>query len=87
MAAALTLTVFAVCLLVRISAHYGLSLLGLGDLGGGLGGEVLLRPRLWGALGLAVLWGLVTGFLGGLLASRVHWRGEAVPPGGEPRTR
>ncbi|MFD8685611.1 streptophobe family protein [Streptomyces sp. NPDC059651] len=87
MAAALTLTVFAVCLLVRISAHYGLSLLGLGDLGGGLGGEVLLRPRLWGALGLAVLWGLVTGFLGGLLASRVHRRGEAVPPGGELRTR
>ncbi|WP_327712910.1 streptophobe family protein [Streptomyces sp. NBC_00464] len=73
MAAALTLTVFAVCLLVRISAHYGLSLLGLG---GGLGGEVLLRPRLWGALGLAILWGLVTGLLGGLLAARVHRRGE-----------
>ncbi|MEU1471043.1 streptophobe family protein [Streptomyces sp. NPDC005761] len=79
MAAALALTVLAVCLLVRISAHYGLSLLGLGDLGGGLGGEVLLRPRLWGALGLAVLWGLVTGFLGGLLAARVHRRGEVRP--------
>ncbi|WP_326665618.1 streptophobe family protein [Streptomyces sp. NBC_00385] len=77
MAVALALTVLAVCLLVRISAHYGLSLLGLGDLGGGLGGEVLLRPRLWGALGIAVLWGLVTGFLGGLLALRVHRRGEA----------
>ncbi|MER5275034.1 streptophobe family protein [Streptomyces sp. NPDC002809] len=85
MAAALVLTVLTVCLLVRISAHYGLSLLGLGDLGGGLGGEVLLRPRLWGALGLAVLWGLVTGFLGGLLASRVHRRGEVVPPDGHPR--
>lgn len=79
MAVALVLTVLAVCLLVRISAHYGLSLLGLGDLGGGLGGEVLLRPRLWGALGIAVLWGLVTGFLGGLLALRVHRRGEADP--------
>ncbi|MEU1348758.1 streptophobe family protein [Streptomyces sp. NPDC005795] len=79
MAAALALTVLAVCLLVRISAHYGLSLLGLGDLGGGLGGEVLLRPRLWGALGLALVWGLVTGFLGGLLAARVHRRGEVGP--------
>lgn len=76
MAAALALTVFAVCLLVRMSARYGLSLLGIGDLGGGLGGEVLLRPHLWGAVGLAVLWGLVTGFLGGLLASRVHRHGE-----------
>lgn len=37
MAVALALTVLAVCLLVRISAHYGLSLLGLGDLGGGWG--------------------------------------------------
>ncbi|MEV0747641.1 streptophobe family protein [Streptomyces sp. NPDC050273] len=79
MAVALALTVLAVCLLVRISAHYGLSLLGLGDLGGGLGGEVLLRPRLWGALGIAVLWGLVTGFLGGLPASRVHRHGEVDP--------
>lgn len=79
MAVALALTVLAVCLLARISAHYGLSLLGLGDLGGGLGGEVLLRPRLWGALGLAVLWGLVTGLLGGLLAARVHRRGEVEP--------
>ncbi|WP_329542864.1 streptophobe family protein [Streptomyces sp. NBC_01358] len=79
MAVALALTVLAVCLLVRISAHDGLSLLGLGDLGGGLGGEVLLRPRLWGALGIAVLWGLVTGFLGGLPASRVHRHGEVDP--------
>ncbi|THA75526.1 hypothetical protein E6R60_15690 [Streptomyces sp. A0642] len=79
MAVALVLTVLAVCLLARISAHYGLSLLGLGDLGGGLGGEVLLRPRLWGALGLAVLWGLVTGLLGGLLGTRVHRRGEVRP--------
>ncbi|MFI9776427.1 streptophobe family protein [Streptomyces sp. NPDC051956] len=76
MAVALVLTVLAICLLARISAHYGLSLLGIGDIGGGLGGEVALRPKLWTALGLAVLWGLVTGFLGGLLASRLHRRGE-----------
>ncbi|PCG82116.1 hypothetical protein CIB93_31600 [Streptomyces sp. WZ.A104] len=76
MAAALSLTVLFICLTARVSAHYGLSLMGLGDLGGGLGGEVSLRPQPWTALGLAVLWGLVTGFLGGLAASRVHRRGE-----------
>ncbi|MGW1293765.1 streptophobe family protein [Streptomyces sp. NPDC002533] len=80
MAVALTLTVLFICLTARISAHYGLSLLGLGDLGGGLGGEVSLRPKLWTALGFAVLWGLVTGFLGGLAATRVHRRGEVVDP-------
>ncbi|MCX4713613.1 streptophobe family protein [Streptomyces sp. JUS-F4] len=83
MAVALTLTVLFICLTARISAHYGLSLLGLGDLGGGLGGEVSLRPKLWTALGFAVLWGLVTGFLGGLAASRVHSRGEVRDGGPE----
>ncbi|WP_065486029.1 streptophobe family protein [Streptomyces sp. PTY087I2] len=80
MAVALTLTVLFICLTARVSAHYGLSLLGLGDLGGGLGGEVSLRPKLWTALGFAVLWGLVTGFLGGLAATRVRRRGEVVDP-------
>lgn len=80
MAVALVLTVLTVCLLVRLHAHYGLSLLGLGDLGGDLAGEVALRPNLWPALGLAAAWGLVTGLIGGLLASRVHRRGQAPPP-------
>ncbi|MFJ6513776.1 streptophobe family protein [Streptomyces sp. NPDC091406] len=84
MAVALALTVLFICLTVRISAHYGLSLLGLGDLGGGLGGEVSLRPKLWTALGFALLWGLVTGFLGGLAATRVHRRGEVVEPESGP---
>ncbi|WP_229857702.1 streptophobe family protein, partial [Streptomyces anandii] len=79
MAVALLLTVFMICLVGRVSAHYGLSLLGIGDLGGNLSGEVLLLPRLWGALGLAVLWGLVTGLLGALAARRVGRRGM-VPP-------
>ncbi|KUM95473.1 hypothetical protein AQI88_15405 [Streptomyces cellostaticus] len=74
---ALALTVFMVCLLCRISAHYGLPLLGIGDLGGGLSGELLLRPRLWQAVGLGALWGLAAGFLGALLARPLRRRGEA----------
>ncbi|MFF8846571.1 streptophobe family protein [Streptomyces sp. NPDC015127] len=76
MAFALALTVLSVCLLVRLSAHYGLSLLGIGDLGGDLAGEVFLRPHLWQTVGLGAGWGLVAGFIGGLLASRLHRRGE-----------
>ncbi|MET9871023.1 streptophobe family protein [Streptomyces sp. NPDC006129] len=76
MAVALVLTVFMICLMARVSAHYGLSVLGIGDLGGGLAGELFLRPRLWGAVGLAVPWGLVTGFAGALAARRVRRRGE-----------
>ncbi|GGX36867.1 streptophobe family protein [Streptomyces lomondensis] len=79
MAVALALTVFMICLVGRISAHYGLSVLGIGDLGGSLAGELFLRPRLWGAVGLAVPWGLVTGFAGALLARRVRRRGEVRP--------
>ncbi|MFI1167489.1 streptophobe family protein [Streptomyces sp. NPDC020801] len=79
MAVALALTVLTICLVGRISAHYGLSLLGIADVGGNLSGELLLTPRLWSALGLALLWGLVTGFLGALAARRVRRPGE-VPP-------
>jgi hypothetical protein len=77
LAVALALTVLMVCLVGRISAHYGLSVLGIGDLGGDLGGELLLRPELWSALGLALLWGLVAGFLGALPARRVRRRSQA----------
>ncbi|MGI5451960.1 streptophobe family protein [Streptomyces sp. CA-249302] len=77
MALALALTVLMICLLCRISAHYGLSVLGIGDLGGDLSGDLFLKPRIWSALGLAVLWGLVTGFLGALLARPVRRRGAA----------
>jgi hypothetical protein len=75
MAVALALTVLMICLVGRISARYGVSVLGIGDLGGGLGGELFLTPRLWATTGLALLWGLVTGFLGGLLARPVRRRG------------
>lgn len=80
LAVALTLTVLLIGLTSAVSARYGLSLLGIGDLGGGLGGEVSLRPKLWAALGTAFLWGLVAGFLGALAASRVHRRHGEVPP-------
>ncbi|MFI6857693.1 streptophobe family protein [Streptomyces sp. NPDC050416] len=76
MTIALVLTVFMICLVGRVSAHFGLSVLGIGDLGGGLAGELFLRPRLWGAVGLAVPWGLLTGFAGALLARHVRRRGE-----------
>ncbi|MPY56270.1 streptophobe family protein [Streptomyces spongiae] len=76
MAVALVLTVLMICLVGRIGARYGLSVLGIGDLGGSLSGELYLRPELWSALGFAALWGLVTGSLGGLLAKRVRRRGE-----------
>ncbi|MFF8971743.1 streptophobe family protein [Streptomyces sp. NPDC014995] len=69
LAVALVLTVLMICLVGRVSAHYGLSVFGISDLdGAGLSGDLFLRPVLWTALGLAALWGLVTGFLGGLLA-------------------
>lgn len=81
MAVALALTVLMVCLLCRVSAHYGLSLLGIGDLGTGLSGELYLRPRLWQAVGLGALWGLAAGFVGALLARPVHRRGGVETTG------
>ncbi|MCX5059805.1 streptophobe family protein [Streptomyces sp. NBC_00201] len=81
MAVALVLTVLMICLVGRISAHYGLSVLGIGDLGGDLGGDLSLQPKVWTALGFAVLWGLVTGFLGALLARPVRRRGATEEKG------
>lgn len=80
LAVALALTVLMICLTCRVSAHYGLSLLGIGNLGGGLSGELFLRPQLWRAVGLGALWGLGAGFLGGLLARRVRRPGEVSGP-------
>lgn len=75
LAIALALTVLMICLVGRISAHYGLSLMGIGDLGGGLSGRLFLRPEVWTAVGWALLWGLAAGFLGALSAARVRRRG------------
>ncbi|MCZ4119998.1 streptophobe family protein [Streptomyces sp. H39-S7] len=74
MAAAAAVSLLIVGLTTRISARYGLSLIGIGDLGGGLGGEVSLEPRLFLLVAVAALWGLVTGYLGSLLARRVRHR-------------
>ncbi|PWJ08371.1 hypothetical protein DKG34_07750 [Streptomyces sp. NWU49] len=76
LAVALALAVLTICLMARIDARLGLSVLGIGDLGEGFSGQVLLRPRLWSALGLALLWGLVTGFVGALLEREVRRRGR-----------
>lgn len=76
MAVALALTMLVVGLLTRIAAHYGLSLIGIGDLGGGLGGEVTLRPQLPRLVAVGAVWGLVTGFLGSLLARFVPHPGD-----------
>ncbi|MFE7907716.1 streptophobe family protein [Streptomyces albogriseolus] len=64
LAVALALAVLTIGPTARVSARIGLSVLGIGDLGEGLTGQVLLEPQLWGALGLALLWGLVAGFAG-----------------------
>ncbi|MFE7778391.1 streptophobe family protein [Streptomyces sp. NPDC057445] len=88
MGVALALTMLVVCLLVRVTARYGLSLIGIGDVEG-LGGEVSLEPRLWGAIGLGLAWGLVAGLVGSLLAAPVRRRGEvpaAAPPDGPGTT-
>ncbi|MFI1827569.1 streptophobe family protein [Streptomyces sp. NPDC020412] len=74
MAVALVLTVLTVSFLCRVDASYGLSLFGLGDVGGVLAARVHLLPH-WGtALGAAALWGLVTGLLAGLLVPAVRRR-------------
>ncbi|WBP90863.1 streptophobe family protein [Kitasatospora cathayae] len=71
----------------------GLGQGGLGDLLGAVlggsnplatlgSGSLTLRPALWPAVPLAVGWGLVTGLIGALLASRVRRRGEVTQDAG-----
>ncbi|MFD7709531.1 streptophobe family protein [Streptomyces sp. NPDC059786] len=70
LALALALMVLLICLLARIDTHYTLSLPIFGDLNGALSGRLVLHPHVWTTLGFAVLWGLVTGFLGALATGR-----------------
>ncbi|MFE0650482.1 streptophobe family protein [Streptomyces sp. NPDC059534] len=78
---AFALAMLVVTPLTLVEARFGLSILGIGELDS-LGGEVVLRPDIWKTVGLALLWGLVFGFLAGLLATRVHRKGEVAqqPP-------
>ncbi|WP_051715956.1 streptophobe family protein [Streptomyces bikiniensis] len=88
---AFALTMLVVAPVTLVEARFGLSVLGIGELDS-LGGQVLLRPHVWVIAGLALLWGLVLGLLGGLLASRVSRKGEVERPArdkdgtGPPRT-
>lgn len=77
--AALALATLTVCLLAGVHARFGLSLLGIGDLGW-LGAAVELHPVLWRNVGLALVWGALAGFLGALLARPVHRRGLVEEP-------
>lgn len=81
---AVALATLTVCLLGRIQAQFGLSLLGIGDVDG-LGGQVELVPVLWRNVGLGLLWGAVAGFLGALLARPLHRRGRVDEPSAAAR--
>ncbi|GGU94855.1 hypothetical protein GCM10010275_35700 [Streptomyces litmocidini] len=72
---AFALTMLVAAPVTLVEAHFGLSVLGIGDLDS-LGGQVVLRPDVWKTAGFGLLWGLALGFLGGLLASRVRRKGE-----------
>ncbi|WP_374214541.1 streptophobe family protein [Streptomyces sp. Je 1-79] len=80
---AFALTMLVVTPVTLVEARFGLSILGIGDLES-LGGRVVLRPHIWKTAGFALLWGLVAGFLGALLASRVRRRGEVDAPLEDP---
>ncbi|MFG3506700.1 streptophobe family protein [Streptomyces sp. NPDC047821] len=81
---AFALTMLVVMPVTRVVARLGLSILGIMEVDD-LGGRVALVPHVWTGVGLALLWGVVAGPLGGLLAARVRRRGEApVPPKAPP---
>ncbi|MER5484265.1 streptophobe family protein [Streptomyces sp. NPDC002812] len=80
LAVALALATLVVCLLARIQAQFGLTLLGLGDVDD-LSGNVELRPLLWRTVGLAFLAGAVAGFLGALFPRRRGGPGRRTPAG------
>lgn len=71
LAVALALATLVVCLLGRIQAQFGLSVLGIGDVDD-LSGKVELRAVLWRTVGPAFVAGAVAGFLGALLPRRRH---------------
>ncbi|MEU3405955.1 streptophobe family protein [Streptomyces sp. NPDC006670] len=83
---ALALATLTVCLLGRVQAQFGLSLLGIGD-DSGLGGRIELTASLWRTTGLGLLWGAVAGFLGAFLARPLHHPGPVDEPSPARRER
>lgn len=75
MAIAVGVTMLVVGLVTPIAARFGLSVIGVGDVGG-LGGNISLDSNLLPLVGFGLLWGLVMGFVGGLIASRLRRPGE-----------
>ncbi|GJF31697.1 hypothetical protein KNE206_43970 [Kitasatospora sp. NE20-6] len=67
LAVALAVAMLLVGLLTRITAAYGLTLLGFGG-----SGSAVLRPDLVTLVPAGALWGAVAGLLGGLTAARVR---------------
>ncbi|MGW2597412.1 streptophobe family protein [Streptomyces klenkii] len=82
---ALAVTLFVIGTLTRISARFGLSILGITDMSA-FGGEVALRPHLLMLVGLGLLWGAVAGFAGSVLSHRVR-RGGLAGEAGNPGPR
>lgn len=75
MAVAVGVTMLVIGLLTPIEARFGLSVLGVGEIGD-LGGNISLDANLLPLVGFGLLWGLVVGFIGGLIASRSRHPGE-----------
>ncbi|MCM2579394.1 streptophobe family protein [Streptomyces meridianus] len=76
MAVAVGVTLLVVGLVTPIEARFGLSVLGVGNIDS-LGGNITLDPNLGALVGFGLLWGLVVGFIGGLVAARRRRSGEA----------
>lgn len=71
LAIAVGVTLLIVGLTTDIAARFGLTVIGVGDIGGP-GGAISLAADLLPLVGYGVLWGLVMGFLGALVAGRMR---------------
>ncbi|MFD8480576.1 streptophobe family protein [Kitasatospora sp. NPDC059673] len=81
LAVVLALALLAVGLLTRVSAVYGLSLLGLGG-----AGSTVLGPDLLTLVPLAAGWGALAGLLGGVLAPRLAGRRRGTQAQSHPKS-
>ncbi|MFG2693265.1 streptophobe family protein [Kitasatospora sp. NPDC048407] len=79
LAVVLALALLTIGLLTRVSAVYGLSLLGLGGTG-----STVLDPNLLTLVPLAAGWGALAGFVGGILAPRLAGRSPGTQAHSHP---